>query len=1137
MSVMRFPQVELVLCAIVMSLLSACAGEDASSPVAKQGTAPETQLDSDLQAAPSNEAVSLNNLGVGLMGRFEYDAARQAFEQALAMRPNDADLIVNLAIATLNRQREGDEDRALKLLAEALVMEPGHLRAIYCQGLLRLYLQSPELGQPSFEQVTSADSRDAYAAYYLGQCFAQQRRYEQAIAQYEKAIELDGRIRSAYYAASQAYRATGRNEDATRMLAEFQALDRHPQAKLAEFKYTRMGPKAMAQAIGVTDRHVVAGPDGPVFLNPQRLLANSDQLRWRTAFDDSERAISITAVDVDHDGDIDIFIANCFEGSDHVFNAVCINDGAGLFTLDIDHPFARVPNVNAALWGDFDNDGFTDVYFCRVGANMLWRQSAKDVWEDVTESTRTANGEFDSVDGAFFDADHDGDLDIFIVNANGPNELLNNNLDGTFRKIAAEAGITGSGGGSRQVIAVDLDNDRDIDIVVINNQPPHDVWINERAWTYRRLEGDDPSRYLSTHAVALDGDADGLPEFGYASGGSIGRVRHASESGWKNEPPAQQDGDRLAGTAGWLSAAMDANGSGSIDVVGARLLNGHAVRGWTLVNLDSAQGWSIVAYDAERGPMIWRPGPGRHAFASVSFSGRQVTSDNKQIRSNASGIGVQYAARVGSEWIAGTMVRNSSGPGQSLQPMAIGLGGAEKIDFLSTTWSDGVFQTELDLEAGKLHVIEETERQLSSCPVLFAWDGERYRFITDLLGVGGMGYLLSPGPPPTYATSRPWENLLLPEAVIQPKDGQFILKLGEPMEEACYLDSARLFAYDLPAGWNMTVDDRMHTGGGPEPTGAAMFYREASLRVPALAANDRGDDVTRSVAEADLIAADVGEVDQRFIGRLVREHALTLEFEACDSDDAPSTSSTRRWALIIDGWVEYPYSQTSFAAWQAGASYEAPTLEVRDENGGWTIVYEQFGYPAGFPRQMAMRLPDDLDCSGVMAFRLRTNQEIYFDRVALIEIEECAEAKRIELPMTHAMLADVGFALRTNGPQRQPDYDYDRRAPLWDTRHQRGWYSAFGDVRELVATQDDAMAVFGPGEEIEFRFDASVLNDLPENGRRRFVFESHGWCKDMDLYTKDGDTVEPLPRNLDSPDAALRDELHLRFNTRYQSGH
>ena len=130
--------------------------------------------------------------------------------------------------------------------------------------------------------------------------------------------------------------------------------------------------------------------------------------------------------------------------------------------------------------------------------------------------------------------------------------------------------------------------------------------------------------------------------------------------------------------------------------------------------------------------------------------------------------------------------------------------------------------------------------------------------------------------------------------------------------------------------------------------------------------------------------------------------------------------------------------------------------------------------------------------------------------------------------------SEAGFARRTTGPQRVPHYDYRRRAPLWDTRHQRGWYTEFGRVDELVAHEDGGLAIFGPGEEIDLHYDAANLPPLADGWTRRFVLEARGWCKDMDLFTKDGETIEPLPTSGKS--SPNRHSLHERYNTRYESG-
>src|SRR6266545_147325 len=64
----------------------------------------------------ADDVVALNNRGVGLMGQFDYEQARDVFSRLAAQHPEQSDLQVNLAIATLNRQHEGDGSAALQIL-------------------------------------------------------------------------------------------------------------------------------------------------------------------------------------------------------------------------------------------------------------------------------------------------------------------------------------------------------------------------------------------------------------------------------------------------------------------------------------------------------------------------------------------------------------------------------------------------------------------------------------------------------------------------------------------------------------------------------------------------------------------------------------------------------------------------------------------------------------------------------------------------------------------------------------------------------------------------------------------------------------------------------------------------------------
>lgn len=145
--------------------------------------------------------------------------------------------------------------------------------------------------------------------------------------------------------------------------------------------------------------------------------------------------------------------------------------------------------------GDYNNDGFPDLYINNHGPNVLLRNNGDGTFTDVTAEAGVGNDALVGAGAAFLDIEGDGDLDLYVANylefdenehvertVNGfpsypsprdfaavPDRLYRNEGDGTFTDISAEAGISGIAGRGMGMVCADDDNDGDTDIFVLND--------------------------------------------------------------------------------------------------------------------------------------------------------------------------------------------------------------------------------------------------------------------------------------------------------------------------------------------------------------------------------------------------------------------------------------------------------------------------------------------------------------------------------------------------------------------------------------------------------------------------------------------------------------------------------------------
>src|SRR5207248_2693876 len=187
--------------------------------------------------------------------------------------------------------------------------------------------------------------------------------------------------------------------------------------------------------------------------------------------------------DYDNDGWPDVFLVNGStlagfpkgqEPTSHLYH----NNRDGTFT-DV----TKKAGVAHTGWGqgvcagDYDNDGWDDLFVTYWGECVLWRNNGNGTFTNVAKkagvTTNPGNGKQRWNTGcAFLDYDKDGHLDLFVANDSSSSALYKNNHDGTFTDIALEAGVAFSADGKPQagmgVAAIDYDGDGNLDIVKTN---------------------------------------------------------------------------------------------------------------------------------------------------------------------------------------------------------------------------------------------------------------------------------------------------------------------------------------------------------------------------------------------------------------------------------------------------------------------------------------------------------------------------------------------------------------------------------------------------------------------------------------------------------------------------------------------
>jgi tetratricopeptide (TPR) repeat protein len=1171
------------------------------------------------------EAVySQNNRAIAIMDGFNYRDAIPEFEKVVRMAPNWPAGRINLGIALLNA---GGDDasqlpRCRTVFEEVLRRDPDNLYAHFCLGMLLMYQKDGTEAMQHFEAVLKKDPNDAYSWYWLGSLKPPDDK--ERLRCFEEALKRDKHLSGAIYGLSQDLR----NDDpprAEKLLDEFEALRQSDWLNVVKVKYSQMGP--YAEVIGRTSDRPPPPPTGPLALfqpNKSLKVQLASGAKWAKAEDLGEDAVgevrrlvrarfgaTMVVLDYNGDGKPDLFLAGAVIEKGHIRDLLLRNDGDNRFTdVTAEAGLAEPRPTLGCCVGDFDNDGHADLLLTGAGVQKLFRNRGDGTFEDVTAQATLDKLTSVCLGAALIDLDQDSDLDMVLcefaataadavrrlkdekiaggglavyLNAVTPVEMKTpydkpKPVNCEFRKSFC-AGLQGPAAPAVALVLSDMDGDRDLDLLVLDEQAAPTVVVNDRLRHFHRANYQPaaPARgalagaagwWEKAHwngALVVDVDHDGRSDLLLLSAGKrpqllANHCRSAADAveTWfqpaaTNAPPLRQ------------AVAVDLNLDSWTDVVGLSrdgmpvLLHNDGGR---LVHQPEALGrdadWprdlialTVCPAKAAGRPdlFIWSEKDGLLLYENRDNGGKGVwvhllgrnaidaLQGNNRLRCNADGIGVWATAQSGGVWTGQEYTTLAAGLGQSRQPMLFGIAQQPDIEVLLLRWPDGTLQAEPnhfdtehpppDLHAGKLGQVLQRNRLPGSCPILFAWAGRRFGFVNDFLGAGSIG---ETGPDGACRPPRSEESVAIEAEQLAPRDGQYVLKIAEPMDETTYLDCLQLVVVDHPPDVRVYPEERFVTTGPPPSQQLVAFDKEI---FPIAARDQRGRDVTETLRRWDRVAVD--DFAKRAWSGFAEEHSIEMDFGKRLAAYGPND----RLFLCLAGWTEYPFPESVWAAHQAGVREQWPVLERQDESGRWRSLGES-GFPAGMPRMMLVDVTGKLT-GPRCRLRLRTNMHVCWDQVFVAKplADDRGSVRTTRLEVQQATLAPGRIPAEYSPDGRLPKlYDFHRGVSM-PLVGQSGRLTRLGDVTELLHRRDDRFVIFGPGDDLTVHFDAASLPLLPAGWKRSFVLRTAGYCKDTALSTAHGDTIEPLPfqamHNYPyGPEQQYpNDALHLDYLRRY----
>jgi tetratricopeptide (TPR) repeat protein len=1094
------------------------------------------------------DAAKLNNFGTALMNQQLLERAAAKFADAYQLDPALVHAEVNRGIALIYLQKMPEAKQALE---QAAAQDPKDPHIWYALGILyRIEADYPKALE-NFQKAAALDPDDADTHYFLGSVYLELHQSEPALAEFQAALKLNPIHASAQFGLAKVLQRLGRREEATTAFQRFEALNREKIASPLAHTYGDEGHYSLVQDALTQNPQV--GPMIPLTFTPQAIdhaaAVTAAAAQTHAPVDDRPRGgACLIAPAGDHS-----YLLVMGSGAEAI--RTYARSGAGSFVLVPSAQTGLVASGTgvACTVSDFDNDGLPDVAVAMSDRVMLFKNSGGGKFTDVTAATGVQPANHPA-GITFVDYDHDGDLDLFVTGqpsaaGSKPNVLWRNNGNGTFTNWTEQAGLGGEGTTVAATLS-DLNNDRAVDLLVTGSGPAPTFFANPREGLFKSSplfasEGLPPT----VGAVVLDFNKDGWMDVALTHAGSPGITLWRNVQGKRFERVPLPVENVIAAWGltvididndGWLDLAAVVQtqhgpelralrnlGSAGFEDVTARVKLDQVKlvepRALIAADVDGDGAADLIVSQLDGDPLVLRnEGGNRNHSLLISLKG---AADNK------SGIGTKVEVFADGIWQKFEVTGASGYLSQGAQELLAGIGSSEHADMVRMLWPTGVPQDETEIGTKTSLAITELDRRGSSCPTLFAWNGKKYEFISDVIGAAVVGHWVSPT---AKNKADPDEWIKVEGSQLQPRGGYLSLRFGEPMEEVNYIDQVRLVAIDHPAGTEVYPSERF-LNEPPFASGRAIV--SAAAHPVAGAWDDKGREVSELLRARDHKY--VRDFTNLSFAGFANQHTLTL--------DLGEWTTANPLRLLLHGFIEYFSASSMYAAWQAGLAPMPPYVEAQLPDGTWKRVLDDMGFPAGLPRTIVVDLTGKLPL-GTRRIRLVTNLQIYWDQALIDNGPEAPQLMRqTELPLASAQLAFRGYPEQIDG--KTPGdltYNYQHISQTGPFTRSLGSYTRYGEVTPLLQSVDESFVIFGSGEDIDVEFSTASLPKLARGWKRDYFFYANGFVKDMDFYEASPFTVAdmpfhgmstyPYPASEHYPQDEQRMQYELEWNDRFDSG-